>query len=65
MAKTLAQQLDAVETAIEKAEAAQSITAGDGRQTVHASLKALYERRDQLEARIRRSSDGGVTVGYV
>jgi len=65
MAKTLAQQLEDVEDAITRAEAAQSATAGDGRQRVNPNLAVLYDRRDALERRIRRESDGSVFIGQV
>ncbi|MBN1491155.1 MAG: hypothetical protein JXA69_14675 [Phycisphaerae bacterium] len=65
MAKTLAQQLEDVEDAITRAEAAQSATSGDGRQRVNPNLAVLYDRRDALERRIRRESDGSVFIGQV
>ena len=65
MAMTLAQQLEAVETAITRAETAQSSSYGDGRQRVNPNLAVLYDRRDALERRIRRESDGSVFVGEV
>ena len=65
MAKTLAQQLEDVEDAITRAEAAQSSAYSDGRQRVNPNLAVLYDRRDALERRIRRQSDGSVFVGEV
>lgn len=65
MAKMLAEQLADVETAIAAAEAAQSVTAADGRQRVNPNLRVLYDRRDEIERRIRRETDGAVMVGEV
>ena len=53
MARTLAQQLDAVDAAITAIEeGAQSITAEDGRTFRRGDLKALYRERERLQARI-------------
>ena len=60
MAMTLAQELDLVETAIQNALKAQSTTAGDGRQVVHANLEALYRQRDNLKLRIDWAANGRV-----
>jgi hypothetical protein len=65
MARTLAQQLDDVDAAIERAEAAQSSTAADGRSRTNPLLETLYRRRDAIERRIRRAADGSVMVGEV
>ena len=60
MAKTLAQKIEAVETAIERAEAAQSATAADGRGTTHANLATLYKRLDSLLLRADWAANGRV-----
>lgn len=59
MALSLSDQLTNVEAAIARAENAQEYMVG-GRRTRYADLKALYARRDQLQARIDRESSGGI-----
>lgn len=57
MALSLSEQLANVETAIAKAENAQGYGVGS-RHVNYASLEALYRRRDQLQDRIDRDSNG-------
>ncbi len=59
---TLAEQLTSVQTAIEAAETAQSLTEGDGSSIARANLDTLYKREERLLARIERESRGRVTV---
>lgn len=58
MARTLQEQLDSVDAAIQQAEAAQAYTIG-GRQKTNANLATLYKRRDELARMIEDASDGG------
>ena len=62
MARTLAEQLDDVDAAIEAIETgAQSITAEDGRSVTRGNLPALYKRRDAIQRRINFESNKGRT----
>ncbi len=45
---TLAEELANVQAAIVKAEAAQAITAEDGRSVIRGQLKVLYDERRKL-----------------
>lgn len=51
MAKTLGQQLDAVQTAITAVESSQSYEL-DGRKLTRADLSTLYKREDNLISKI-------------
>lgn len=51
MAKTLGQQLDAVQTAITAVESSQSYEL-DGRKLTRADLSTLYKREDDLISKI-------------
>lgn len=51
MAKTLGQQLDAVQTAITAVESSQSYKL-DGRELTRADLSTLYKREDDLISKI-------------
>lgn len=64
MASTVAEyeaQLANVKTAIAKAENAQSYSIGSRTKT-NALLQTLYNRQDQLEARIDQLNDGGIPI---
>jgi hypothetical protein len=54
-------QLTNVKSAIAKAENAQSYSIGS-RSKTSALLKTLYDRQDQLEARIDQLDGGGIPV---
>jgi len=61
--RTLAKQLESVQTAIEALESgAQSITSADGRSLTYADIGKLYEREKSLLRRIDKDSSGGRTV---
>ena len=62
MAKTLAQQLDEVQTAITAVLAGSQSYQIDGQSVTRADLKDLYNREDQLERRIARAAAGSRTV---
>jgi len=53
LAKTLLQQLESVQTAIEAVLSSQSYKFG-GRELTRADLDVLYAREDRLEAKINR-----------
>lgn len=53
MAKTLLQQLESVQTAIEAVLSSQSYKL-NGRELTRADLDVLYSREDRLEAKINR-----------
>jgi hypothetical protein len=55
---TLAEQLEAVETAIANAEKAQAFSS-EGRSVTRANLDTLYKRRDVLQNRIDRQNNRG------
>jgi len=56
--KTTTEQLEAVQTAIEKVEAGQSVSWG-GKSLTRADLGTLYRREDQLLRRYRRERGTG------
>ena len=61
--RTLAAQLESVQTAIESLESGvQSITSADGRSLTYADLKSLYDREASLLRRIDKEDNGGRTV---
>lgn len=61
--KTYAEQLDAVQQAIEKIESgAQSYVGPTGRQLTRADLETLYKREERLMMKVKRESSGGITV---
>jgi hypothetical protein len=59
--RTTTQQLEAVQTAIQKAESTQSYTIGDASVT-RAKLKDLYAREEQLIARLAKENNSSPTV---
>ncbi|RKY23748.1 MAG: hypothetical protein DRP62_05265 [Planctomycetota bacterium] len=62
MAKTLAEQLSSVQTAIEKIETKGQSVSFDGTSYTRANLKDLYEREKSLLRRIAHQSTHGRTV---
>lgn len=58
MARTLQEQLDSCDAAIQRAEEAQAYEIG-GRSKTNANLAVLYKRRDELARMLADSSDGG------
>jgi len=62
--RTTLEQLEAVQTAIQKAEAAQSVTLGGGVGRANADLKALYEREDTLLQRYAHEQGTGFSVNH-
>lgn len=69
MAKTLNEQLDSVQEAIEVIETTgQSYTiqtAGGSRTMTSADLSTLYQREEKLKSDIAKEKRGGVSIGYV
>jgi multidrug resistance efflux pump len=62
MARTAASiqtEIDRVDAAIAKAEAAQSYS-GNGRSKSNANLATLYRRKDQLETMLDRVENGAI-----
>ena len=55
MARTLQQQLDDLDKAIERAEAAQAYTLEDGRGKQNPLLATLYRERERLERKLSNS----------
>jgi hypothetical protein len=68
MAKTYAQQLEEVQTAIGKIEGgAQSYTIGEGgatRTVTRATLRDLYDREKFLRTMAAREEAGGIRINY-
>lgn len=63
MAKTYAEQLDAVQLAIDAIEGgAQSYTGISGRALTRADLKTLYDREERLMLRVQRETSAGIRV---
>lgn len=57
MARTVQEQLDAVDAAIQEIEeGAQSVTPGNGKSYTHADLSTLYAERLRLQGALIRSN---------
>ena len=62
MAATLAEQLDAVQTAIEDVETSGQSISEDGQSYTRADLRTLYAREERLLRMIDRADNGRRTV---
>ena len=60
--KTYAEQLEAVQTAIEQVELYGQSTADNGKSLTRANLDALYKREQRLRGLVASQTNGGVVV---
>jgi len=65
MAKTYAEQLEAVQSAIEAIESGSQSQSVQGRSIARADLATLYAREKYLRTMVQRETDGGLGVQYV